>query len=137
MARTTYSAVALIIEVDANISTDLAPFIEVANALVTDVCNTTDYTAAKLELIERWLSAHFYAMRDPLAENEKAGEVGQKFFGKVDLGLQHTRYGQMVLILDTDGDLAALNNRATKGRAKVTLSASWLGTEDWDENNNT
>jgi len=47
--RTTAEAVGGIIEVDATIS--LTPFIEVANALVTEHCSTDDYDATRLELI--------------------------------------------------------------------------------------
>lgn len=127
MARTTESAVQGIIEHDATI--DLDPFIEVANALVTDVCTGSSYSSTKLELIERWLSAHFYAIRDPRAESEKAGSVGAKYFGKVGLNLSVTRYGQMAMVLDTAGNLAALSKRMEDGLS-TSVGVTWLGTED-------
>ena len=71
--RTTFDAVALIAEVDTDVSADLAPFIETANYLVTQLCasatklvnevETPFYDDVALELIERWLSAHFYHVR--------------------------------------------------------------------------
>ena len=85
MARTNATNVKSIIEVDASIivsDSDLDPFISTANELVTEMCTgtvngpKTAYTATRLELIERWLSAHFYAVRDPRVKNEKAGSVG-------------------------------------------------------------
>ena len=63
MVRTTSSDVEGIIEVDASISLD--PFIETANAFVTECCSSVStYDATRLELIERWLSAHMYTNRD-------------------------------------------------------------------------
>ncbi len=135
--RTTYAAVALIIEVDANVSTDLAPFIEVASQMVTDICTNYDpaYTADKLELIERWLAAHFYAIRDPRVDDEKAGPVAQSFQYKVDLNLAVTTYGQTAMTIDTEGGLGALNGRITRGVAKVTPSVQWAGVEGWETDN--
>jgi hypothetical protein len=121
--------VAGIIEVDASIP--LTPFIEVANQLVTDVCGEFDYTSEKLELIERWLSAHFYAIRDPRIAREQAGPVSAQYQYKVDLNLAQTTYGQQAMLLDTEGGLAALNAQVTQGLRKFTVGASWLGTEDW------
>ena len=124
MARTTSEEVALIIEVDESIS--LTPFIEAANALVTEKCSTDDYDATRLELIERWLSAHFYAIRDARPTNERAGSVGASYQSKVDLGFDVTHYGQMAMRLDTAGGLAALNAEAKKGGSR-TATVTWAG----------
>jgi hypothetical protein len=129
--RTTYAEVAKIIEVDTTITTDLVPFIEAANALVTEVCTDSGYTTERLELIERWLSAHFYAIRDPRPETEKAGSVSVKYQSKVELGFDVTHYGQMAMRLATAGELAALNNQAKNG-GKQTVGVSWLGESDAD-----
>lgn len=134
MPRTNSTNVGKIIEVDTSI--DLAPFIEVANDLVTECCadalkadgTTAFYSGEQLEQIERWLAAHFYAIRDPRASDEKAGTVSQTIESKVDLGLNVTRYGQMALRIDRAGGLAALE-AAAKGGGVVTASAVWLGTE--------
>ncbi len=130
MARTDAAAVQGIIETDATI--DLAPFIDTANLLVTDVCGGFEYSDAKLEMIERWLAAHFYAIRDMRASREQAGSVSQAFQYKVDLGLNVTMYGQQVLRLDTEGGFAALEARS-KGLGKLDGSVTWLGTVNWGE----
>jgi hypothetical protein len=125
--RTTAEAVGLIIDVDSGIS--LTPFIEVANALVTKHCVDGAFTVAELELIERWLSAHFYAIRDPRTTQERAGSVGESYQSQVGLGFDVTHYGQMAMRLDWSGALALLNEQTKKG-GRVTASVTWLGTED-------
>jgi hypothetical protein len=124
--RTTAALVAAIIEVDPSI--DLDPFIFTASELVTEVCAIAGYTVERLELIERWLSAHFYAIRDPRTTNEKAGSVGASYESKVDLNLALTRYGQQAMLLDTQGGLAALNKSLAGGGGRIVASVAWLGT---------
>ena len=124
--RTTSAAVTLIIEVDATIS--LTPFIETANALVTEHCSTDDYDATRLELIERWLSAHMYTIRDMRAESEKIDTASQKKQSAVDIGFDTSHYGQMAMRLDTAGGLSQLNEQMKKGTSQI-VSATWLGTE--------
>lgn len=130
MARTTESQVAEIIELDSTIS--VTAFITTANEIVTECCSTASYSASRLELIERWLTAHFYAIRVGEVETEKAGPVSEKKFGKVDLLFHQTRYGQQALLLDTAGGLAALNERMKTGKKKK-ASFTYLGTEPTDE----
>jgi hypothetical protein len=133
MGRTSPAAVQAIIEVDSEIF--LEPFIEAADALVTEICEsktkadgvTPYYDSPRLELIERWLAAHFYAIRDPRAATEQAGPVMQRIESEVDLGFDVTRYGQMAMRLDTAGGLAALNEQVKKGG--TTIALHWLGTE--------
>ena len=131
MARTTTSNVVGIIEIDSGIS--LTPFIEVANALVTEVCAAaTDsdgdlvYDATRLELIERWLSAHFYHQRDPKASREEVDDVASTYRSIVEIGFNNTHYGQMAMRIDTNGGLARLNEAAKAGKS-TTVSLSWLG----------
>jgi len=100
MARTTSTAVELLIEVDALIS--LTPFIEAANALVTEVCTGGSHDSTRLELIERWLSAHFYTVRDMRAEQERAGDVSEKKQSRVDLGFDSSHYGQTAMLSSTN-----------------------------------
>ena len=115
--RTTPANVAAIIEVDLTIVGDdlsgLDPFIDAANEMVSECCTTTGstYTPYRLELIERWLSAHFYAIRDPRPVSERAGPVAESYQKVVDQGLEATQYGQMALRLDSRGGLAAKNNK--------------------------
>lgn len=132
--RTSRAAIAGVIEVDESIVPDddaMEPFIVAANQLVTEFCTgtkgpTTAYSDARLELIERWLAAHFYAQRDPRFSNEGAGGVSVGYQNKIDLGFDNTHHGQMAMRLDTNGGLAGLNADAKKG--KVRIGATWLGT---------
>ncbi len=131
MARTTPVLVGKIVEVDPLI-TDLTPFIDSANELVTEVCAVAKkedgsdfYTVTRLELIERWLSAHFYKIRDQMVTSEQAGPVQSAYGMKLGLNLAVTTYGQQAMILDTFGGLAQLNKAAESGRVPVT--GFWMG----------
>lgn len=128
MPRTDATAVGAIIEVDEDIS--VTPFIEAANALVTEICEpVAAYDATRLELIERWLAAHFYALRDPRAKQEQAGTVGQTLHvGWVRMHLQSTLWGQQAMLLDTAGGLARLNKGIETGKRGGTVGVTYLGT---------
>ena len=80
-------------------------------------------------VIEKWLAAHFYTVRDPRAVREKAGSVSQENQSKVDLGLNTSHYGQKAMLLDYQGGLSALNKQMRDG-VKKTVGVTWLGTED-------
>lgn len=108
MARTTSELVGGIVEVADGV--DLAPFILSANELVTELCTGSNYSDDRLELIERWLAAHFYAVFDPRTKLEQAAGLMEQFEGRADMGLRFTRYGQQAMMLDTAGNLAAVNN---------------------------
>lgn len=120
--RTTSELVAGIIEVDPTIPLD--PFITTASELVTELCSDKGYSEARMELIERWLSAHFYTNRDPRPTREEAGPVSASYQSKVALNLSTSHYGQSALMLDTAGGLADLS----KDLRKYNLSVTWLGT---------
>ena len=131
MARTTVDQVEAIVDIDSGIS--LAPFIEIANAIVTEKCATaTDadgnlvHDATRLELIERWLSAHFYHIRDNRPNIDKADVVSRAYRSKVDLGFNVTHYGQQAMLIDTSGALSRLNQQSQSGKGN-TVSFSWLG----------
>jgi len=129
--RTTLTAVEGIIDVAPGDVLD--PFIDTANELVTEKCaivfpgtqQGTDsngfpvytplpggftYSPYRLELIERWLSAHFYGIFSQVTTSEKAGSVAASFQGKTNLGLDLTFWGQQAMRLDTMGALAVMNN---------------------------
>lgn len=122
MPRTTAELVQGIIEVD--VSIDLTPFIFPANELVTEICAPLGYTSERLELIERYLAAHFYTLRDPRPVSEQAGPVSTTYQSRVDLFLSTSHYGQMACTLDTKGGLATLN----RPRNRRTASVTWAGT---------
>lgn len=142
MPRTTKDNVAAIIELDGEIVPNdaaMLPFITVANELVTEFCTgsagpATTYTTDRLELIERYLAAHFYTNRDPRATSEGAGGVSVGYQSKIDLGLGTSHYGQSAMLLDTNGGLSTLNKNTKNGVSRV--GVSWLGTP-YDEIPNT
>lgn len=135
MPRTTLALIGGIIQVDPEIVPDdaaMVPFIAVANELVTECCTgakgpVTEYPEDRLELIERWLAAHFYTNRDPRVTNEKAGSVGQAFQSQVGLGFDTSHFGQMAMRLDTNGGLAKVNEDTKKG-GKRRVGVFWAGT---------
>ena len=123
MSRVSVAEVKQIIDIDDNIiDADLQVFIEDASDLVTEVCTSSILTAARLKTIERWLSAHFIAISDMRASDEKAGPVSQGFQYKVDIGLDVTMYGQQAKRLDISGALARLDNKAEKGTVLASLN---------------
>jgi hypothetical protein len=131
MARTTSGAVEEILE-DAPTLT-LTPFIEAAAHLVTKCCATATqadgtawYDDTDLELIERWLAAHFYHVAATRPNSERAGSVGETKRSKVDLKLNLTHYGQNAMVLDVAGGLATLNEQ---GRV-IVPRLTWVGTEE-------
>lgn len=123
MPRATPSSIAQIIEWDETIG--LIPFISAAHSLVEEIAEDSGHDEARLTLIESWLAAHFYAMRDPRTTSERAGPVSANYQSAVDLGLATSHYGQMAMTLDTSGLLAAMSQNKRR-----TVSVSWLGRED-------
>lgn len=136
MPRTTRTLIGQIIELDVSIVPDdasMAPFIEIASELVTEFCTgangpRTPYTEQRLEIIERWLAAHFYTTRDPRASAETAGAVSVTYQSRVDLGFDSSHFGQAAMRLDTNGGLAKLNENSKKG-GRPSVGAVWLGTK--------
>lgn len=126
--RVTPAEVGLIIALDAKSVPDITSFIEVANDLVNDVCLSSSYSAAKLKLIELWLAAHFYAIRDPRSDSEKAGSVSKKVQYKIDLALSVTTYGQQAMVIDSAGNLARISKQAASGEKTKSIGVSWGGT---------
>jgi hypothetical protein len=118
------------------------PFIDVANDMVTDVCAaildpTTlmpAYSDHKLEQIERWLSAHFYCIRDPRHTVEEAGRgVRVQYESKTGFMFNLTRYGSTALVIDNLGGLAVLQNmlEISKGpplpASKFKIGVTYIG----------
>ncbi len=147
--RTNPTAVAGIVEVDSATWPDITPFIDAANELVTEVCTgplypqqvlslgqsprcgVGGYSDVRLELIERWLAAHFYKIADQAVSKEEVGggggSVGQSYQFRLGLNFNSTMYGQQVLMLDTRGGFAFLQKRIEKGRKQFTIGVTYLG----------
>ncbi len=127
MARTTSSAVQLVLmkDYDTTNSPDLTPFIDTASAIIDRVatCATNKgitLSATELEIIERWLAAHAYAMSDMPYVKRVTGDAQATYQSKIGMYLEGTRYGQMAVATDYSGCLTAIANRKTAG-------AYWLG----------
>jgi hypothetical protein len=112
-------------EVDSSI-TNLNPFILSANLLVTECCTAADYSEERLELIERFLAAHFLTGRDKPVTSETAGPVSTSYALKVGYGLKGSFFGQQAALLDTAGGLAKADAAAQAG-GKVTPRVVWSG----------
>ena len=96
---------------------DITPFLDAANMVVSGKCTGVEYGDSELKLIEVWLAAHFASVRDPQISKEKVGEANWTYDGKTGMGLNLTRYGQQVKILDYKSTLAELDG--TKGTAEL------------------
>lgn len=91
--------------------TDLTPFITVASQQVDRISDAGSLSDAVLKEIERWLAAHFVAIRDKQTSQSKVGDASHTYEGKTGMGLSFTRYGQQALLLDTTGTLVKANVR--------------------------
>jgi len=118
MARVTSSEVLAIIDTTLT-SDDIDPFITAANLVVTDMTADAGYGASLLKEIERWLAAHLAAIRDPRVKSESIEESSQAFHGLSGMGLEHTPYGQQVLVLDYKGFFAEAQNAKTRADVRA------------------
>ena len=137
MPRTTEEDVQAICEVEEDV--DLTPYIEMANELVTEVCEPVlrdglpFHSEARLTKIETLIAAHFYrCLWDQATTQEGVGSLQTSFEGKVDLRLQVTKYCQQAMVMDTSGALAALNNSLGSAMTDLPgagrrIRVTWLG----------
>lgn len=139
--RTTVEKVTGIVEVCDDIDVD--PFIEAAAFLIDKIVEPSStstvyppvvvYDEMDLELIERWLAAHFYTIRDNRIDTEKVDTASEKLRYKVDLGLDQTQYGQKAKLLDVNGALARWDSKSKQKTADAdatttrTASVRWAG----------
>lgn len=98
---------------------DLTAFITTSNAYINNLLADAGFSEAYMKVIEMWLAAHFACMNDPRSIEESAGKGRSKFEGKHGMGLEHTRYGQQVMMLDTSGKLKDASTSTTTGRITV------------------
>lgn len=123
--RTTESAVKAILGDHYDGSSSLLPFIDTATILVDriDLADTAgEMTDAALEMVERYLSAHFYTHADMIAQSRSTGGASGSFQGQTQMGFDATLYGQTAKRLDTTGTLVNLD-QPLRPRAKM----AWLG----------
>lgn len=100
---------------------DTTPFINSAHVLVEKILGAEGLTEEHLTQIELWLAAHFACMMDPRETEQEADRARAKFEGKSGLGLDNSRYGQQVKLLDTTGLLAALDDASRNIRRQGTV----------------
>lgn len=112
--RTTDERVKAVIDVNEDIWN--SSFINTANVL-SDRLQSSDtengLSEAELIEIETYLSAHFYALRDPQYQQKKTGRASSTFQGQTGKGLELTWWGQMALVFDHTGILAKLTGTDT------------------------
>jgi hypothetical protein len=115
MSRAREQDVRDIVDSDSTIS--MAPFIEMAGALVDRVstCATAKsvtLTTTELRIIEELLAAHFYSLRDPLYRSKKTADASAEF---------NTRsYLEEAKLMDPSGCL-------TKFTSGKNIGVTWLG----------
>ena len=133
MARTVANAVENILgdHYNSDGNPSLGPFIEAATDVVTRVstCATTrgvTLSSTTLELVERWLAAHFYLLSDPVAQEKVTGDAEVVFQGETGKGLEATHYGKNAMVIDHSGCLASMS----QGRV---ASVMWLGKAPSDQ----
>ena len=97
-------------------TSEVTPFITAANQIVTSKLGGQGVTSNSLKEVERWLSAHFVAIRsqDSVAKAEKTGEASVTRHGKTEMGLDFTPYGQQAKLLDPTGRLNSAGKIAGK-----------------------
>ena len=132
MSRTTSTAVQGILLSDYGPLEDgtepsLTPFIDTASAMVDDVVDCAALkdivlTDARLELIERWLAAHLYAVSDKPYTSKSTEGASASFNGQTATYLEATLYGQTAMRLDSSNCLNAVGAAETK-----VASGFWLG----------
>jgi len=127
VSRTTAAAVrdVLLRDYDSIDCPRLQPFVDKASIMTDDVltCSTrkgSPYSTAKLEMIERFLAAHAYAMSDRTYKSRSTLRASGTFNGQTGMYLEATPYGQEAKELDNLGCLEAV------GKTK-TVGAVWLG----------
>jgi hypothetical protein len=130
--RTTAVQVKSIIDVD-EADSYLNAYMDVATELVDDHCLESEYDANKLELIERYLTAHFYACNKRRTLQQGVAQAINQTFDRVqvDFYLYNTVFGQQAMSLDPDGNLAGFVNSLKdikKPLGPDRQKVRWLGT---------
>jgi len=117
MARTTVLEVKDII--DTNLSSSIVQaFIDDASNLLDELFeDETGISDELLASIEKWLAAHFVAIRDQKPKSEKIGDASITYHGTSGKGLEFTPYGQQALLLDTTGRLKSIGGKRATFKA--------------------
>lgn len=134
MARRTTSDLVLgILGPKFDSTVDVSPFIDTASKIV-DKLESKQTTSGcgdpldeqHLELIERWLSAHYATLtyRNHIVTSESIGAASKSYsIPTPESGISSTPYGQQAIAIDTSGILRRLGSPC--------VGVSWLG-DDYD-----
>ena len=108
MARTTATEVKQILDNSTLADAIVDAYIIAANALVTKLLSGKGLGDVLMEEIERWLTAHMISVtRERMGAKEEAGGAKIEYTGTYGQALKSSPYGQMVMTLDTTGNMAA------------------------------
>lgn len=106
---------------------DLTSYIEAAASMVDQIVHRRSPIGKRIdnyqaEIVERWLSAHFYCMMDKAYSNKSTAGASATYQGQTKNFLEATYYGQMALRLDPTGILETI------GRDERRVArCNWLG----------
>jgi hypothetical protein len=114
---------------------DVSPFILAATTLVSRLAlgaleNEVPVLDEELELIERWLAAHYISTPNRPLQSAKTGDASARYQGRTDMYLDATFYGQTAVTLDPTGYLLQFTTEGAKKGGPVTIGIEWLGTDD-------
>ena len=129
-ARTTIASVRGVLNRDYDGSANLQPYIDTATLVIDrakELATAEDVTlsSAVLEMMERWLAAHFYCQSDKPYQSRNTKGASASFAGKTGMYFESTLYGQTAMRIDPSGSLQSIG-----GKERKILTAAWLGEED-------
>lgn len=117
MARVTAAEVKVIMDNCTVADATVTAMIAAASQIIDNVFGSTDVTDATTQL-ELWLSAHIVASTvHRMAGSEKLGDAAVTYIGMFGEGLKSTPYGQMVLTLDSSGELVGMEDQVITFKA--------------------
>lgn len=118
MARATEAEVNDIISTTLTLE-EITPFLRTADTIVDNTLSSENYGTETEKQIVIWLAAHLVAIRDPRKSRTKIGDGDDTYQGKTGMGLNHTSYGQQVMLLDHHGVLAAISSSKRPAKVEV------------------
>lgn len=106
----------------------LQAFIDAAAVIVgPDGCDLASkgLSSATIDEIQKWLSAHLATVNDPRVVRFRSSGHSTEFESEVGLGLDASKYGQQVRILDKSGCIAKLGDPDRKGPLRFKIGAAY------------
>lgn len=138
MARTDSDAVIGVLNDDYGPKADgtlpsLQAFIDTASVIVDRVVTcaakkSITLTDSELELIERWLAAHFYSQSDKNLTSKSTEGASASFAGQTEKGFDSTLYGQTAMRIDPSNCLFTIDKTWM-------AKAVWLGKRPSEQTN--